>query len=104
MARPRLELPDRPASCPAHPGSRIYVDRPTRRWSPWHESRSFRCVPDNKDDRHLMTPSLVSGDLSPLHPKASLPCLHGGTEHTGAHGPTCVSGYTFAASEIAGAL
>ncbi|MES2210146.1 MAG: zinc-ribbon domain-containing protein [Chloroflexota bacterium] len=61
-------------------------------------------MPDNKADRHLMTPTVVSRQLSAMHPKVKLPCLHCGTDHTGAHGPACVSGYTFAAAEIAGAL
>ena len=52
-----------------------------------------------------MTRPLVTRELSGLHPKANLPCLHCGTDHTtGAHGPTCGNGYTFTVAEIAGAL
>jgi hypothetical protein len=47
---------------------------------------------------------LVPRNMSPLHPKANLPCLHCGKRDGGAHGPSCVSGYTFTAAEIASAL
>lgn len=51
-----------------------------------------------------MTPALVSRALSPENPKSGLPCPHCGTFRLGVHGPTCVSGFTFAAAEVAEAL
>lgn len=103
MGRPLLEVADRPTACPDHPGSKIYVDRPTRRWSAFHEGRAFRCNPTDGSRRHLMPSTSVSRLTTTDHPRHGRPCHSCGEIHEGG-GPTVAAGNTFATIEIAKAL
>jgi hypothetical protein len=102
MARPLSDVGVRP-TCPEHAGSKIYVDRRSRRSSGLHETVEFRCVPTNGGTRHLVSRSSRPRQMADTHPGARQPCPHCGEPH-GHGGPVEPYGFTFSLIEVAEAM